>query len=57
MCDKCQKIDGELERFRWLASQISDRRTLEGIGTLIARRQADKKALHPEDERRSRGGY
>jgi hypothetical protein len=48
MCEKCKELDLKIEHFRSLSSVVTDRMTLNGIGTLIEKYQAEKKALHPD---------
>jgi hypothetical protein len=48
MCEKCVEIDGKIDRYRRLASSITDRRTIDGIDELIEKMKAEKAALHPE---------
>jgi hypothetical protein len=51
MCDKCEEIEKKIEHYRRISSRITDRLTVEGIARLIARLEAEKAALHPEQER------
>jgi hypothetical protein len=48
MCDKCFEIDKQIDHYRLLASRLSDQLMLDGIKQLIDRTQAEKAALHPE---------
>ncbi|SHN80770.1 hypothetical protein SAMN05444170_4499 [Bradyrhizobium erythrophlei] len=48
MCEKCVEIDSKIERYKRLARQMSDKRTLEGIDELIRQHEAEKTALHPK---------
>jgi hypothetical protein len=48
MCDQCKAIDKRIGRYREIAARVTDTQTLDGIGMLIAKLEADKKALHPE---------
>jgi hypothetical protein len=48
MCDKCVEIDGKIAHYRWIASQIKDQLTLDGIKKLISELESKKAALHPE---------
>lgn len=48
MCDQCNGINKKIEHYRLLASRLTDRRTLDEIGQLIERMQAQKALLHPE---------
>ena len=47
MCEKCTEIDRRLERLRYLQGRLTDPQTLDGIVTLLAELEAQKKALHP----------
>jgi hypothetical protein len=51
MCEKCVEIDQKIEHHRLLASQIADPATVEGIQKLIDGMNAQKRALHPEQEK------
>ena len=51
MCEKCKAIEDQTARYRRLAAQVSDSQTLEGIAQLIAELEAQKRALHPEQEK------
>jgi hypothetical protein len=48
VCEKCVEIDEKTERYRSMASRITDQATLDGIKQLIERMQAQKDVLHPE---------
>jgi hypothetical protein len=50
MCEKCAELDGKIEHYRQMARWITDPFTLEGIDILTQKYEADKKALHPEQE-------
>ena len=50
MCEKCAELDAKIERYRRLASQVSDPTTTERAATLIAEIKAQKAALHPDRE-------
>ena len=50
MCEKCQELDGRIERYERLARGITDERTLDGIHELVAKLKAERAALHPEQE-------
>jgi hypothetical protein len=51
MCDQCFEIDKKIDHYRTLASLITDQLMLDGIKQLIERMQAQKAALHPEQQR------
>jgi beta-phosphoglucomutase-like phosphatase (HAD superfamily) len=48
MCEKCDEIDKKIERYRVMASRITDQPILNGIRDLIEQMRAQKAALHPE---------
>ena len=50
MCNKCVEIDKKIEHYRLLASRLTDQPILDGIKELIERMQAQKAALHPDQE-------
>jgi hypothetical protein len=47
MCDKCDKLDVRIERYRKLAKAITDRLTLDAIANRIKEMEAQKAQLHP----------
>jgi hypothetical protein len=49
MCKKCKEIDGKIAHFRALAGAVTDKMTLDGIETLIAKCEAEKDALHSDE--------
>jgi hypothetical protein len=51
MCDKCDELDGKIERYRKLTSAISDWLTLDGIADRIKEIEAQKVKFHPEQKR------
>jgi hypothetical protein len=51
VCERCIKIDIQIERYRQIAKMISDEITLDGIDSTIADLEAQKLALHPTSER------
>jgi hypothetical protein len=50
MCWKCEEIDKVIFRYRILSARVTDRLTLEGLEQLIAKLEAEKKSLHPEQQ-------
>jgi hypothetical protein len=48
MCEKCDEIDLRIARYKYLASRINDRITLDGIAELIEAAPAKKAAIHCE---------
>ena len=53
MCELCQPIDAQLERYRNLKSLITDNQALEAIVRLSEKLEAQKRALHPDDDART----
>jgi hypothetical protein len=47
MCEKCVEIDTQLERYRKLASQVTDAQTAAAIKRLIEDGETEKRKLHP----------
>jgi hypothetical protein len=50
MCDKCTELDGKIEQYRRIAFSINDQLTIDRIKALIAELEAQKVALHPQQE-------
>jgi hypothetical protein len=50
MCE-WDELDAKIERYRKLASGISDRLTLDGIADRIKEIEAQKAQIHPEQKR------
>jgi len=48
MCERCAEIDLRLAHYRELSTWLLDKLALDGIQSLIARYETEKKALHPE---------
>ena len=48
MCEKCVEIDNKVDHYRWLAKQLNDKRTIQGIDELIQQHEAEKRSLHPD---------
>ena len=48
MCYECRGIDQSIGHYRQLEKLTTDRQTLDSIRILIAKLEADKKALHPD---------
>jgi hypothetical protein len=48
MCEKCEHLDKKIEHYQKLLLGIVDQLTVDGIKSLIADLQAQKAALHPE---------
>ena len=51
MCEKCVDLDRNIEHYRSIATKITDEAMLRGIEVLIERANAQKAALHPEQQR------
>ena len=47
MCGQCEKIDARIAHFREMATYVMGRTRLDSIEVVIAKLEADKKALHP----------
>ena len=47
MCEKCVEIDRRIDHYRWLAKQLNDNCTIQGIYELIEQHEAEKRSLHP----------
>ena len=50
MCWKCQEMDRVIVHYRELGSRVTDQATLEGIALLIQKMEAEKRALHPDEQ-------
>jgi len=46
MCWQCEQIDREIEYYRGLFARIADQRSVRSLDILIARLEAEKRALH-----------
>ena len=51
MCDKCVEIDKRIEPLKFIAARTLDRPTLDGIDKLLAKLEAEKIELHPEQNK------
>ena len=51
MCDKCQGLEKEIERYRRLAFSINDQLTIDRYNQLIKDTEAEKAKLHPDQQR------
>ena len=47
MCEKCEKIDRIIRRYRWIQRRILDRMTIDGTQKLIEQLEAERRGLHP----------
>ena len=50
MCEKCVDLDKKIGYFRVLAVRLMDSSTIEAARKLIEEMQAQKAALHPEQQ-------
>jgi hypothetical protein len=50
MCERCVELDAKIDHHQKLARMITDQRTLDGIAKVIEEANAEKAALHPEQE-------
>ena len=48
MCETCNELDTKIEHYEKMAFSLSDQLTVGRIKALIAKLEAQKKALHPE---------
>jgi hypothetical protein len=52
MCDKCAELDKKIEHYRSLIARVTDQKTTDGLRNLIEGMQAQKAALHSEQQER-----
>jgi hypothetical protein len=52
MCDKCQELENKIERFRLIMERVPDAQLAEGIIRLINEAEAERAALHPEQQKK-----
>jgi hypothetical protein len=52
MCDKCEELDRKIEHYRLLVARVLDPLLNEGVGRLIEDMEAQKAALHPEQQQK-----
>ena len=50
MCWKCEEINKVILHYRTLGTRVTDRQTLEGLQQLIDALEAEKQALHAEQQ-------
>ena len=50
MCAKCEEIEKTVSRYRRLQQQISDQQAQRAAADLIAKLEAQRRELHPEQE-------
>jgi hypothetical protein len=46
MCDKCIELDKKIERYEKISFMTTDKLALESMAKVIARCDAEKRALH-----------
>jgi hypothetical protein len=51
MCKTCNEFDKKIEQYRRISFSLNDQLTVDRIKTLIAELEAQKAALHPEQEK------
>ena len=54
MCETCKELDKKIEHYETIAFSLNDQLTVDRIKALIAKLEAQKKALHPEQQYGSR---
>ncbi|MET3972245.1 hypothetical protein [Bradyrhizobium sp. S3.9.1] len=50
MCETCNELDKRIEHYQKIAFSLNDQLTVERSKALIAKLEAQKKALHPEQQ-------
>ena len=48
MCERCIELDRKVDHLKEVSGRVLDQQTLDGINGLIAKLEAEKRALHPE---------
>ena len=51
MCVECQELEKKIERFRRVAASINDQLTIDRLNQLIKETEAEKAALHREQQK------
>jgi hypothetical protein len=51
MCDKCVEIDKTIARYQWIKTRITDSKAVQAATDLIAKLEAEKVNLHPEEQK------
>src|ERR1700730_6840228 len=51
MCARCEELDKKIGHYRELAARVCDPLLTEGVGKLIEEMEAQKVALHPEQQK------
>lgn len=49
MCEKCVELDGRIDRYEQIRSNIGDQLTVDRIKTLVIEMTAEKAALHAKE--------
>jgi len=52
MCDQCDKIDKQIQKFKIIAARFMDQQMTEGLAVAIAELEARKAALHARSRSR-----
>ena len=52
MCDKCTELDEKIDHYRRISRSITDQLTIDRINEVIAKYEAQKAALHPDQEKK-----
>jgi hypothetical protein len=50
MCERCEELDRKIERYRGIRSRSIDDAVITGATQLIEEAEAEKAALHPEQQ-------
>jgi hypothetical protein len=48
MCARCNQIAATIARYQWIKANIIDAKTVQAAVDLIAKLEAEKAELHPE---------
>lgn len=48
MCERCDELDAQIEKYTKLKAGFSDQKTLDAINALLEKLKSEKKALHAE---------
>ncbi len=51
MCDKCIELDRKINHYRHITERVPDPLLTEGVGKLIEKAEAEKAALHREQQK------
>ena len=49
MCDKCKELDEKINHYRQISRSLTDQLTIDRINEVVAKYEAQKAALHPEE--------